>query len=164
MFGAMKAMAGLAAVSSRLGPVVPATRAFEAATVGGAAALGLAGVIGDIRPGMQADLTLLDLSDPSFVPLNSAVRQLVFTECGRAVDTVLVAGEVVLRGGRAAKVDEAALRREVEAAMETLSEDIRAVVARNDELAPYLTEAHRLTSRHPLEIDRYVQPLVETDR
>ena len=163
MFQAMKAFAGLAAVSSPEAGGVTALDAFQAATTGGAKALGLAGTIGALKPGLQADLTLLDLSDPSFVPLNSALRQLVFTESGRSVDTVLVNGKVVLRNGRAATVDEVALRASVETAMESLRGDIADVVARNDALAPYMAEAHRLTSHHPLEISRYVPGLAETD-
>ena len=163
MFQVMKAFAGLAAVSSPEPVGVGALDAFRAATQGGASALGLERSIGCLKPGMQADLTLLDLSDPSFVPLNSALRQLVFTESGRAVDMVLVNGQVVLRDGRAVTVDEVELRSSVEAAMETLRGDIADVVAKNDALAPYMAQAHRLTSNHPLEISRYVPGLAEID-
>jgi 5-methylthioadenosine/S-adenosylhomocysteine deaminase len=121
------------------------------------------GVIRAIRVGMRADLTLLDFSYQSFVPLNSALRQVVFTECGRAVDTVIVDGRVLLQDKRMLFVDEAALRRDVETAMEVLRGDINDVVTCNDKLAPYMAEAHRLTSYHPLEMTRYVPSLAETD-
>ena len=110
---------------------------------------------------MKADLSLLDLGEPAFVPLNGAARQLVFTATGREVDTVLVDGRVVVEGRRMATVDEAALRAEVETAMESLSADIDRVVARNGTLRPYLEEAHRLTWHHPLEISRYLPDLTE---
>jgi 5-methylthioadenosine/S-adenosylhomocysteine deaminase len=163
MFQTMKAFAGLAAVSTREPNRVSAGDAFRAATLGGAAAIGLGGQIGAVRVGMRADLTLLDLADPSFVPLNSALRQVVFTECGRAVDTVIVDGRVLLQDKRMLFVDEAALRRDVETAMEVLRGDINDVVTCNDKLAPYMAEAHRLTSYHPLEMTRYVPSLAETD-
>jgi cytosine/adenosine deaminase-related metal-dependent hydrolase len=62
--------------------------------------MGLDAEIGTIAPGRRADLVLLDLTDPAWLPLNSATRQLVFSEAGRGVDTVLVDGRVVVRGGR----------------------------------------------------------------
>ena len=73
-----------------------AQHAIEAATVGGARAVGLAGTVGDVRPGMLADLALIDLADLAYLPFNSAARQLVFSETGRGVHTVLVDGQTVL--------------------------------------------------------------------
>jgi guanine deaminase len=78
MFASMKAFALWWANTGETGERGAAERAFEAATRGGATALGLSGRIGEIRPGCQADLVLLRLDDPAFVPLNSAVRQLVY--------------------------------------------------------------------------------------
>ena len=161
MFQVMKAYAGLAAVSSPDFEGPTAADALAAATVGGADALGLGGTTGEIHAGMKADLSLLDLGEPAFVPLNGAARQLVFTATGREVDTVLVDGRVVVEGRRMVTVDEAALRVEVETAMESLSADIDRVVARNGTLRPYLEEAHRLTWHHPLEISRYLPDLTE---
>ena len=71
--------------------------AIEAATAGGARAVGLAAAVGDIQPGMIADLALIDLTDLAYLPLNSVARQLVFSETGRGVQTVLVDGRVVLK-------------------------------------------------------------------
>jgi cytosine/adenosine deaminase-related metal-dependent hydrolase len=84
-------------------------KAFAAATLGGAEALGLGGQVGRIAPGYKADITLLSLRDPAFVPLNDAARQLVFTEPGRSVRHVLVDGRFVLRDGKSTTVDEEAL-------------------------------------------------------
>ena len=66
MFQAMKLFALFAGEGGQ--------KAFAAATVGGAEALGLADEIGRIAPGRKADITLLNLRDPAFVPLNDAVR------------------------------------------------------------------------------------------
>ena len=81
--------------------------------MGGAKPAGLAGQLGAIRSGYTADLTLLDLANPSFVPLNSAARQVVYRESGAAVRTVLVDGRVVVDNGRVTTIDEAALRAEI---------------------------------------------------
>jgi 5-methylthioadenosine/S-adenosylhomocysteine deaminase len=90
------------------------------------------------------------------VPLNSAARQVVFSECGRAVDTVLVNGRIVVRGGKVLTVNEAALRQEIEVLMQELGPEIAAVRARTDELRPHLREALRRTWEAPLEVNRYV--------
>jgi 5-methylthioadenosine/S-adenosylhomocysteine deaminase len=83
-----------------------ASEAFLAATVGGASALGLADTIGRIAPGFRANLTFIDLTDPSWRPLNSAVRQLVYGETGRAVRHVMVQGRFVVRDGRMVTIEE----------------------------------------------------------
>lgn len=114
------------------------------------------GAIGAIRAGMAADLSLLDLGDPSFVPLNSAARQLVFSECGRSVETVIVDGRVVVRDRKIMTIDERALREEVAALMKPLREDLRAVMARNQHLLPYLMDAHHRISSADVGINRYI--------
>jgi len=156
LFQAMKAFAGLAAVSSVVSHRPTARDALFAATAGGAQAVGLGDRVGRIRPGFKADLTLLDTTDPAFVPLNSAARQVVFSECGRSVDVVIVNGRVVVRGGRTTTVDETALRHEIEAVMAGLRADISAVCGRTEALRPHLEEAHRRTWDAPLEVHRYV--------
>lgn len=83
-----------------------AVEAFSAATTGGAMAIGMPESIGRIAPGFRANLTFIDLSDPSWRPLNSAVRQLVYGETGRAVRHVMVQGNLVVSDGRMASVDE----------------------------------------------------------
>ena len=156
LFQVMKAFAGLPAVSNMVSARPTARDALFAATVGGARAIGLANKVGRIRPGFKADLTLLALSDFAFVPLNSAARQVVFSECGRSVDTVLVNGRIVVSGGKVLTVNEAALRQEIEALMHELRPEISAVEARTDELRPHLHEALRRTWEASLEVNRYV--------
>jgi len=156
LFQVMKAFAGLAAVSNAVSARPTARDALFAATSGGARAIGLASQVGQIRPGFKADLTLLDLSDYAFVPFNSAARQIVFSECGRSVDTVLVNGRVVMRSGKIATVNEFSLRHEIEGLMEELRPEIATVQARTERLDAQLGEAARRTWAAPLEIDRYV--------
>src|SRR5690606_12610893 len=123
MFQAMKLFCLMVAVShSEAGPP-QAPRAFEAATLGGARAVGREGELGEIAPGRQADLVLIDLTDPSWIPLNSALRQLVYTEGGRGVKTVIVNGRVVIRDGRLATMDESALLEEIAAVVPQFQKD-----------------------------------------
>ena len=92
MFQAMKMFCLLAAVTDPNPTGVRAADAIRAATLGGARAMNLDGEIGAIRAGMKADLVIVDLDDVAYQPLNSAARQLVFSETGRGVETTIVDG------------------------------------------------------------------------
>jgi 5-methylthioadenosine/S-adenosylhomocysteine deaminase len=78
------------------------------ATSGGAKAMGEAD-LGTITLGAKADVVLYDLSHTWWTPLNDAEQQFVFGERGASVDTVIVDGRVVIRGGRSTLVDETAI-------------------------------------------------------
>lgn len=156
MFQSMKLFASLAAITHPQPGPPTARDAILAATVQGARTAGLEGEIGALGVGMKADLSILDLSDPSFVPLNSVARQLVFTESGRSVEHVMVDGRFVLRDRRVTTIDEAALREEVAELMVQLRRDLDAVVERNQKMLPYLMEAHRRTWEVDIGVNRYI--------
>ena len=156
MFQAMKLYCGLAAISD-IGLDTPdAPEALRAATLGGAAAVGLEGEVGALAPGMRADLCLYDLDRPTLLPLNSAARQMVYTETGSALDTAMVEGRVVVEGGRLTTIDADTLRDSVEAAIGTLRADQRDVAARFETLRPYLAEAWRKSWETDIGMERYV--------
>jgi len=156
MFQSMKLFTGLAAVSqSESGPPTAAD-AIWSATVGGARTAGLQSQIGALLPGMAADLSIIDLTDPSFIPLNSVARQIVFTEAGRGVETVIVDGRLVIVDRRCTTIDERALREEVAELMKILRKDIEAAVQRNSAMLPYLMEAQRRTWQVDIGLNRYV--------
>jgi cytosine/adenosine deaminase-related metal-dependent hydrolase len=156
MFSAMKLLCLLAAGSDPNPTGVHATTALAAATTGGAKAVGLGGEVGAIAPGHQADLVFLGLDDIAYVPLNSAVRQVVFAEAGRGVRSVMIGGEMVLEHGRMLTVDEAALRAEAAAVMPAFRRDYAAQAARAAEATPWLLEANRRLAAHPLGLDRFI--------
>ncbi len=156
IFQAMKAFAGLAAIVNPEPGPPSAADTIACATLGGARALGLAGEVGAIRPGMKADISVIDLATPQYVPLNSAARQTVFAESGEGVETVIVDGRVVLDGRRLTGIDEEALYAEVEAAMPGLRADIAAVAGRNAKMHAPLLEAWRRTWREDVGINRFV--------
>lgn len=121
LFEAMRLAAGLSrVVDADEARWIGGGQALRMATTGSARALGLDGRIGRLAPGFLADLVLLDLSQPHYVPLRDSTRQLVHGENGSGVDRVLVGGRVVVDGGRVLTVDEAALRRQAEAAASRL--------------------------------------------
>ena len=97
-----------------------ADEVFRMATEGSALAMGLAGRIGRIAPGYKADIVFLDLGHINYVPRHDIINQIVFTENGAAVDSVMIGGRMVLDRGRLITVDEAKLRSDVEAAAERL--------------------------------------------
>ena len=91
-------------------------QALSMATEGSAKALGLGDDIGRLAPGYKADMVFLDLNHVNFLPLNDPTNQLVHTEDGCAVDSVLIDGEIVLWQGRFPHLDLASVRRQIEAA------------------------------------------------
>jgi 5-methylthioadenosine/S-adenosylhomocysteine deaminase len=99
--------------------------AFEAATIGGAMALGRHD-IGMLAPGMAADIVLVDLSHPLMQPARDPLRSFVFHAADRAVRTVLVNGEVVLQDGAPVHLDPtAAMERLAEAQARMLKDSVK---------------------------------------
>src|SRR6202035_5124077 len=92
-----------------------------AATEGSARALGFGDRIGRIAPGWKADLVLLDLDHPNWIPFNDPVNQLVHSEDGAAVDSVMIGGRMVVENRRPVGVDLARLGEGAEAARERLA-------------------------------------------
>jgi 5-methylthioadenosine/S-adenosylhomocysteine deaminase len=79
------------------------------ATLNGGRALGHQ--TGRLAPGWKADVILVDLSGPTFVPLlpehkEQLYSHLVFAANGSCVDTTIVDGQVVMAGRRLTTVDE----------------------------------------------------------
>jgi cytosine/adenosine deaminase-related metal-dependent hydrolase len=143
VFQAMKLFCLIGAVSDPEPGEPLAHEALRHATLGNARTAGLAGKLGAIKPGHKADLVLIDLNDTAYLPYNSAARQLVYTESGRGVDTVIIDGRVVMRERVVTTIDEDALRREVQSLMRHFLADYDSIVAQRKRALPYLRAAHR---------------------
>ena len=156
IFQAMKLFVLLAAVSDPAEGPPDAIDAIRAATIGGARTANLQHEIGAIRPGMRADLVIIDTNDPVYIPSNSAARQIVYGEGGRAVETVIIDGRIVMRDRTILTVDEATIRAELEAVVPGFQRDADAVMARTARLRPYIIEADRRVWEHDIGLDRYV--------
>jgi 5-methylthioadenosine/S-adenosylhomocysteine deaminase len=116
----------LAAFGSRVqGPDprdwLTAAEAFEAATIGGARALGLADRIGRIDAGCKADIVFLDLTSINYVPMNDPLLNVVFCEDGTGIDRVMIGGRIVVEGGRAVGIDMPKLAADAADAVEKLA-------------------------------------------
>jgi cytosine/adenosine deaminase-related metal-dependent hydrolase len=156
MFQAMKMFCLIAAVSEpEPGPGL-AHEALRHATLGNARTAGLDGRLGAISPGHKADLALIDLADLAYLPFNSAARQLVYTETGRGVETVIVDGRVVVRDRRVTTIDEDALRREVADLMQPFVADYQKIVLSRGRALPYMLDAHRKVWQAELDLQRFL--------
>jgi cytosine/adenosine deaminase-related metal-dependent hydrolase len=81
---------------------------FEMATAGGAATTGFGERIGRLQPGAAADLVLLpwaSLATPYLDPVTAPIDALVHRARAAHVETVMVAGQVVLHRGRFTQID-----------------------------------------------------------
>ncbi len=156
IFIAMRMLCLLPAVTDPEPGPIDAAYALRAATLNGARAVGMGGKAGALKPGMAADLAILDLNEPAFVPLNSAARQIVFAESGRAVETVFVAGKPVVRDGKLTTLDEAALASEAAEISPAFRRDAEALASRNSELIEPLLNANRRAWQVPLGFERYI--------
>jgi 5-methylthioadenosine/S-adenosylhomocysteine deaminase len=93
---------------------VPAPVALAMATSRGARAVGLADSVGELRPGMQADLIQVDFTRLRQQPLYDVQSHLVYVLDSQDVRTTIVAGSVLMRERKVLTIDEARLRREVQ--------------------------------------------------
>ncbi|MFP5331923.1 MAG: amidohydrolase family protein [Acidimicrobiia bacterium] len=81
------------------------------ATVDGAKANGLEHKIGKLSPGKEADIVLLRTDRLNVTPLNDPATAIVVGMDTSNVDTVMVRGRIMKRGGRLLHVDWEAVRR-----------------------------------------------------
>ena len=80
----------------------------EMATIEGAKALHMEKEIGSLETGKKADLILIGLDAPNAVPMYDVYSQLAYALKSSDVETVVIAGRVVMRDKKVLTVDEAA--------------------------------------------------------
>jgi cytosine/adenosine deaminase-related metal-dependent hydrolase len=98
MIEEMRTAAIMARVAAENMFALTTTQVFEAATVGGARALGRDD-IGRLGVGAKADIVLIDLTVPSMQPMYDPIRCLIYTAADRAVRDVYVDGVKTLENG-----------------------------------------------------------------
>ncbi|MFC2029610.1 amidohydrolase family protein [Chloroflexota bacterium] len=86
--------------------VVPAETLLEMATINGARALGWEDQLGSIEPGKKADFIVLNMDAPHLTPAWDPVSTIVYAAHGSDVDTVVVDGEIVMKGREVLTLDE----------------------------------------------------------
>ncbi|MEY8828698.1 amidohydrolase family protein [Sedimentitalea sp. XS_ASV28] len=92
--------------------VLPIGKVLDMCTIDGAKALGMEDRLGSLEVGKAADIVTLDLARPHLQPGNMPVHRLVCFANGNDVSNVMVGGEMVLRGARATRLDEAEVLRD----------------------------------------------------
>ncbi|MBY6135307.1 amidohydrolase family protein [Nocardioides marinus] len=92
---------------------------FDAATLGGAAALGRDD-IGVLREGGRADIAVFDLSDTAMAPTIDPVQTLILGATGRVTRATIVDGRLSMRDGDLAGIDMAAARLRAQAQFDGL--------------------------------------------
>ncbi len=96
LFLEMDSAAKLHKVFSMNPEAVDATTAVKMATINGAKALGLDGIIGSLEPGKRADIIVVDTRSPHMVPMYNPYSQLVYAANGSDVMTSIVDGKVLM--------------------------------------------------------------------
>jgi cytosine/adenosine deaminase-related metal-dependent hydrolase len=89
----------------RTGQAPTFRRMLELATIEGAKALNMGDVTGSLTPGKSADLIAIRLDQPNVTPMTAAERLVMWSVQPANVDTVMVAGRIVKRGGEMRAAD-----------------------------------------------------------
>lgn len=95
----------------------PADGIVKIGTMGGALALGAGQELGSIEAGKKADLVIVETDSVNMFPCYNPYSALVYSANASNVDTVMVNGELLVRGKQLVKADLQKIRRELEQEM-----------------------------------------------
>jgi 5-methylthioadenosine/S-adenosylhomocysteine deaminase len=124
MFEAMRQAAFLHKLTSRDPRAVSARTALEMATRGGARVIGQEQRLGSLETGKLADLLIVRMDQPRQTPMYDPISHLVYVTRGDDVDTTIVNGRILMRGGKVLTLNEA----QVLAAARQAAEQVRAAI------------------------------------
>lgn len=114
LFGAMDIGTKLQKLAASDNSAMTASDALCCATYEGARALKLQDRIGSLEVGKEADLILVDLNFPHLQPVHDVRSLLVYSAQGLEVETVIVAGKVLLRDREFTTLDSSRIQREAD--------------------------------------------------
>jgi len=122
-------------------PPLSAREVLAMGTVNGARALGFAGRLGALTPGMKADAILVDLDrvleDPWLTGELDIVEAFLHRAMGADVATAVVGGRVIMEDRKFLTLDVAALYQEIRRAAKTIGEEQRRRAETLQRLKPY---------------------------
>src|SRR5580698_684507 len=104
MLDELRLVAYLARTQATNPRTMNSTDLFNAATIGGAKALGRDD-IGRLAPGCRADIVLVDMTHPMMRPTHDPVRSLIYAAGDRAIRTVFIDGQKVVDNGKVLTMD-----------------------------------------------------------
>jgi 5-methylthioadenosine/S-adenosylhomocysteine deaminase len=116
---AMRWAAVCSKVVERNTEATTAAHAFDAATLGGARALGRDD-LGRLAPGAKADLVLWKATSWRMTPLRDPIKNIVYNAADEDVDRVYVNGRLVVVGGKVLAADDGAILAALQAAGERM--------------------------------------------
>jgi cytosine/adenosine deaminase-related metal-dependent hydrolase len=99
---------------------ISARQVLELATINGARDLGIADRVGSLTPGKRADLILVRTTDLNMAPLGDPLQAIVRSAQPHNVDTVVVDGRILKRGGQMTALDVEKIVREASESFATL--------------------------------------------
>ncbi|MEM3694991.1 MAG: amidohydrolase [Candidatus Bathyarchaeia archaeon] len=114
MFETVKVAALLQKHAYRDPTVLSAYEVLNMATINGAKALKMEGVIGSLEIGKRADIILMDFNKPHLKPLHDVFASVVYSARGSDVDTVIVDGKILMEKRQIKTFDEAEAMRKAE--------------------------------------------------
>ncbi|MBP9664642.1 MAG: amidohydrolase [Pyrinomonadaceae bacterium] len=115
MWDEMDTTAKLHKLTSENPTILPATQAFEMATIGGARALHLDKITGSLEVGKRADIVIMDMDSLHQTPMYNVYSHLVYTTKAADVRTVIINGRVVMRDRRLLTLNENVIKRDATA-------------------------------------------------
>jgi 5-methylthioadenosine/S-adenosylhomocysteine deaminase len=125
MFEAMRQAAFLHKLVTRDPRAVSAETALELATLGGAGVIGRRDRLGSLEVGKLADVLIVRMDHARQTPMYDPVSHLVYATRGDDVDTTIVNGKVLMRGGKVLTMDEAAVLADARKAAESVRQAVR---------------------------------------
>jgi cytosine/adenosine deaminase-related metal-dependent hydrolase len=117
MFAIMKLTQGITNALAGDEFALTARRTLGLATLDGARSLGLGEVTGSLAPGKRADLIVVSAEGPNLGVLTDPVQLLVTAAQPANVDTVIVDGRILKRGGALTTLDMARISRDARKAL-----------------------------------------------
>jgi 5-methylthioadenosine/S-adenosylhomocysteine deaminase len=105
LFGEMDSCAKLHKVANLDPTVLPDETVLGMATRNGAAALGLAGLVGELSPGKLADCIVVDFRKPHLTPIYDPVSHLVYSARGSDVRHSIIHGRLVMEDRKLLTMD-----------------------------------------------------------
>lgn len=100
--------------------LVSANEALRMATVNGAKALGFSEQIGEIKPGLRADLIIINTDKENYYPRHDIISAMAYSSHGTDVETVIVDGKILMENNELKTIDEEKVKFEAQKAAVSL--------------------------------------------
>jgi 5-methylthioadenosine/S-adenosylhomocysteine deaminase len=120
MFAIMKAIQNIENGRANNEFKLPARRVLELATIEGARSMGVGDRVGSLAPGKRADLIMVNTRDINLAVFTDPAHMIVEAAQPANVDTVMVDGRILKRGGRLTAIDTGRIASEASAALAAL--------------------------------------------